>query len=87
MTDRYLSLTQLADYSSLSVRLLKKYLADPDHPLKSHLLGRRRLVKVSDFDAWLEETGRRAAPVDPREREMQRKVDATVASIRSSREG
>ena len=52
--DRYLRLAELAQYSSLSERTLRRALADPVHPLPAHRLGRVVLVRRRDFDAWLE---------------------------------
>ena len=50
-----MTLNALAKHVSISKRTLEKYLADPDHPLPLFRLpgGRIRLVRLSDFDAWL----------------------------------
>jgi len=42
----------LAIYSGLSVRTLRDYLIDPVHPLPSYRIGRKILVRRSEFDAW-----------------------------------
>lgn len=52
--DPFLDLRALADYSSLSVRKLRDYLADAMHPLPSYRVGGKVLVRRSDFDAWVE---------------------------------
>jgi hypothetical protein len=52
--DRYLDLKGLAEYSSLSVNTLRQYLSDPVDPLPSFRIKRKILVKLSEFDRWLE---------------------------------
>ncbi len=51
--DLFLSLKELARYSSLSRRTLQDLLADPRDPLPSFRVGRKILVKRSEFDAWM----------------------------------
>jgi len=52
--DPYLSLRALATYSGLSVRTLRKALADPAHPLPHYRPGGSKvLVRRSDFDRWM----------------------------------
>ena len=51
--DPYLSLTGLAGYSGLSVRKLRIHLADVAHPLPCYRVGRKILVRRSEFDAWI----------------------------------
>lgn len=53
--DRYVRLSELARYSSLSVRTLERLIDDPVHPLPAHRVKGRRVVKLSDYDAWLTE--------------------------------
>lgn len=53
--DRYLRLSELARYSSFSVRTLERLAADPVHPLPVLLVKGRRVVKRSAYDRWLEE--------------------------------
>jgi len=60
--DRYLRLSELADYSSLSVRTLMRFITDKGHPLPAHRAGRTYLVKKSDFDSWLDERRDLSAP-------------------------
>jgi excisionase family DNA binding protein len=52
--DQPLSLRALAQYAHLSIRTLRKALKDPVHPLPYYHVGRKYLVRRSDFDAWLE---------------------------------
>jgi excisionase family DNA binding protein len=51
--DPFLPLKALADYSGLSVRTLRDYLADPLHPLPCYRVGGKILVRRSEFDAWM----------------------------------
>jgi hypothetical protein len=51
--DSYLSLKALAAYSSLSERMLRGFLRDPEQPLPYYRIGGRIVVRRSDFDAWI----------------------------------
>jgi predicted DNA-binding transcriptional regulator AlpA len=51
--DRYLDLKNLAEYSSLSVRTIRDYLADNEDPIPSFCIRRKILVKQSEFDKWI----------------------------------
>ena len=62
--DPYLSLRGLADYSSLSVRTLRSYIADSVRPLPYYRVGGKILVRVSEFDNWLATHREATAPVD-----------------------
>ena len=65
--DRYLRLSELARYTSLSVRQLQRFIADRKHPLPTHrFAGRTVLVKRSEFDQWAREReGGVQPPADP----------------------
>src|SRR2546425_4685357 len=54
VTDEYLTLQQLAAYSKVSVRQLRKYLAlPPGQALPCYRYGRNHLVlRRSEFDTW-----------------------------------
>jgi hypothetical protein len=55
----YLSLKQLATYSGLSKNTLRGYIEDePAVALPCHRVGGKIMVRVRDFDAWMQ--GRRA---------------------------
>src|SRR5438094_5234286 len=61
-TDEYLTLQQLAAYSKVSVRQLKRYLARGEDPLPHVRNGVRPLVLKSVYDVWIVvETARRLA--------------------------
>lgn len=51
--DPFLSLRALASYSSLSVRTLRTYLTDPNHPLPCYRVGAKIIIRRSEFDSWL----------------------------------
>ena len=51
--DRYLRLSELAQYNSLSVRTLQRLIASKDDPLPAHHVGRLVIVRKREFDAWL----------------------------------
>jgi excisionase family DNA binding protein len=61
LPDQPLSLRALAQYAHLSERTLRKALKDPVNPLPYYRVGRKYLVRRSDFDAWLEHYRRSAA--------------------------
>jgi predicted DNA-binding transcriptional regulator AlpA len=52
-TDGYLPLKALAQYSGLSVRTLRSYLASPSHPLPCFRIGGKIVVKRSEYDRWV----------------------------------
>jgi predicted DNA-binding transcriptional regulator AlpA len=66
--DRYFDLRRLAQYSSFSVRTLRDYLTRTDDPIPCFRIGRKIIVKRSEFDAWIEKhrdrTGNLNALVD-----------------------
>jgi excisionase family DNA binding protein len=53
--DPYLSLRVLATYSGLSRRTIKRHLASAEHSLPHYRVGRRVLVRRSEFDEWMQE--------------------------------
>ncbi len=52
--DKYLDLKSLAEYCCISVRSLRDYLTDTHDPLPSYCIRRKRLIKRSEFDAWMQ---------------------------------
>jgi len=52
--DRFFDLKELSQYSSLSVRTLRDYLADDADPIPSYCIKRKILIKRSEFDLWIE---------------------------------
>jgi len=65
MSDRYVRLDELAAYSSLSERNLRRYRDAPVHPLPCHRIGGCVLFKLSEFDAWLAEHEQRTTTRTP----------------------
>jgi excisionase family DNA binding protein len=67
--ERYVSLAELAVYSTLSRRQLRRLTDAAIHPLPAHRVGARLLFKLSEFDTWVrEQAGRRPAvrPLPPK---------------------
>ena len=63
--DTYLSLRALAIYSGLSVRTLRKALADSVHPLPHYRPGGGKvLVRRSEFDRWMSRCRREGQDLD-----------------------
>jgi Helix-turn-helix domain len=52
---KYLSLGELCMFSSLSVKTLRSYLMHQAHPLPHYRLPGKILVKVADFEAWIQQ--------------------------------
>ena len=61
--DRYFDLTALSRYSGLSLRTIRRYMVDADHPLPHHHIrhrGKERgriLISKRAFDAWVSSFG------------------------------
>ena len=51
--DPYLPLKALAEYSGMSVRLLRNALTHPANPLPHYRYGTKILVRRSEFDVWM----------------------------------
>jgi hypothetical protein len=49
-----MSLRQLAEFAGLSVRTLRSHLTNASRPLPHYLVGGKILVRVADFDAWMQ---------------------------------
>jgi hypothetical protein len=87
--DPWMGLEALSAYSGLPVRSIRRYIADPEHPLpcfrmkEPHVIqgrdGKRRavsgkiLVRRSDFDKWME--AYRHTP------DLQKLVNETLAEL------
>ena len=61
--DHYFNLRGLAEYSSISVRTLRDYLASARDPLPCYSVKKKILVKKSEFDAWLKKYQVRHKPI------------------------
>jgi hypothetical protein len=51
--DGYLPLAELATYSGLSTRTLRRFLHDPKRPLPHYQVDGRIVVQRSEYDAWV----------------------------------
>jgi Helix-turn-helix domain len=51
--DPFLSLKALASYACVSVRKLREYLDDMNHPLPHYRVGGKIVVRRSEFDTWI----------------------------------
>ncbi len=61
--DPFLSLKALATYSSLSVRTLRQYVElPPDRALPCYRLPGKIVVRLGEFNAWLEQYRARGRP-------------------------
>ena len=53
MMNGWLDLKRAADYTSLSVRTLRRYIGDPHHPLPVRIVGGKWLTHPVDLDEWI----------------------------------
>jgi hypothetical protein len=72
---RYLDLPRLSAWTSLSVRTLRRAIADPARPLPAVKVRGKLLVRVDDFEAWVA-AGPRVAKAD-----VVRIVEEVVAAV------
>ena len=77
---QYLSLRQLSTYASLSVKTLKGYLVDREHPLPHYKVTGKILVDLDEFKTWIEHYRRRRQPVN-----LDRLVDDVLSAVQSER--
>ena len=49
----WLDLRRAAEYTSLSVRTLRRYIGDAHHPLPVRIVGGKWLAHPSDLDQWI----------------------------------
>lgn len=50
----WLDLRRAAEYCSLSVRTLRRYIGDPHHPLPVRIVGGKWLTHPADLDKWVQ---------------------------------
>jgi hypothetical protein len=50
----WLDLKRAAEYCSLSVRTLRRYIGDPHHPLPVRIVGGKWLAHPADLDQWIQ---------------------------------
>jgi len=53
----WLDLKHAAEYTSLSVRTLRRYIGDAHHPLPVRIVGGKWLTHPSDLDQWIKDLG------------------------------
>jgi len=78
--DPYLSLLELAQYSGLSLRSLRRAMKDQRHPLPRYRPGGERgkiLVRRSEFDHWMRQYRRAPMPLD-----LDRLIEQTIRELR-----
>lgn len=49
----WLDLRRAAEYCSLSIRTLRRYIGDPNHPLPVRIVGGKWLTHPADLDQWI----------------------------------
>jgi excisionase family DNA binding protein len=65
LSDSYLSLRTLSQYSGISLRSLRRALSDRRHPLPHYRPGGRKvLVRRSEFDRWMRQFKDVMTPID-----------------------
>jgi hypothetical protein len=69
--DPFYDLRALSGYSSISVRKLRDFLDDSQHPLPAYQVGGKILVRRSEFDGW----------IAAYRRQRDRDVDVIVADV------
>lgn len=76
MKPRYYTLKQLARYSSLSTNTLRQYIKDEGLP--HFRMKNRILVRIDEFDQWMERYRRK---ITTREEELNRIVDEVMKDL------
>jgi len=75
--DAYLSLRELAAYSGMSLRWLRRALSDRVHPLPHYRPGGRKvLVRRTEFDRWMRQF--RQAPIHV---DLDRLIEETIQQL------
>ena len=60
----WLDLKRAAEYCSLSVRTLRRYIGDPHHPLPVRIVGGKWLTHPGDLDQWIKSFPRGREDID-----------------------
>jgi len=60
----WLDLKSAAEYCSLSVRTLRRYIGDPYHPLPVRIVGGKWLTHPGDLDQWIKSFPRGREGID-----------------------
>jgi excisionase family DNA binding protein len=77
---QYLSLEELSEYASLSVKTLRGYLKDPKHPLPHYKMPGKILIHRDEFDEWMQ---RYRSGVDENDDRLDRIVNDALKGIYS----
>lgn len=85
-TDDWLGIKELVAHSKLSDKTIRRAIAAREHPLPSHRVGRRVLIKRSDFDTWVKAGSAPQARPRPADT-VEARVQATAAEILRSIRG
>jgi len=70
----WFDLKRAAEYTSLSVRTLRRYIGDPQHPLPVRIVGGKWLTHPSDLDRWI-----KSFPAG--KEEIDRLVDEVISEV------
>jgi hypothetical protein len=70
----WLDLKRAAEYCSLSVRTLRRYIGDTHHPLPVRIVGGKWLTHPSDLDQWIKSFPRGREDID-------RLVDEMISDV------
>ena len=70
----WLDLKRAAEYCSLSVRTLRRYIGDPHHPLPVRIVGGKWLTHPGDLDQWIKSFPRGREDID-------RLVDEVISDV------
>jgi predicted DNA-binding transcriptional regulator AlpA len=71
----WLDLKRAAEYCSLSIRTLWRYIGDPHHPLPVRIVGGKWLTHPTDLDQWIKSFPRGREDID-------RLVEEVISDVR-----
>lgn len=76
----WLDLKRAAEYCSLSVRTLRRYIGDPYHPLPVRIVGGKWLSSPNDLDMWIKSFPAGREDID-------RLVDEVLQDVKGAQHG
>ena len=77
--DRYFGIVELAEHTSLSEHTIRRHIAARRNPLPHYRVGRRIIVRKSEFDAWVQSFGASGVPAQPSEASIDTRVARALA--------